>query len=475
MLNEPTYLVHDYETFGKNPALDRPAQFASLRVNKDLRILSKPQVFLCSPANDYLPDPEAVLIHGITPQQTLRDGVIESAFARRIHQLFNTPNTCILGYNNISFDDEFSRHLFYRNFYDPYSWSWQKGNSRWDILNIVRACYALRPEGIKWPSNDKGQPSFRLEDLTLANGIKHYHAHDAMSDVYATLAIAKLIRQMQPKLFDYFYQYRRKQQLKLLIDISAMKPLIYISAIFGLIRSNIALVAPLAWHPANPNAIIVCDLSGDVQILANLDNDILRSRLYTKYNDTMNHDTNAVPLQIIYLNKCPALAPAHTLRTLDAERLGIKIKHCINNLIWLRKQSGLKEKIIMLFNETKHFTSSEDVDAQLYDAFFSRSERTSMELILSTPPEHIRSLEKFFTDPRLQPLLFRYRARNFPSTLNQDEHLKWLQYRKTRFNQKIIESYLDKLKILSVTHKNCNKKTHLLNKLYLYVHEYFIH
>ncbi|XNM88044.1 hypothetical protein ACLK18_11460 [Escherichia coli] len=57
----------------------------------------------------------------------------------------------ILGYNNVRFDDEVTRNVFYRNFYDPYAWSWQHDNSRWDLLDVMRACYALRPEGINWP------------------------------------------------------------------------------------------------------------------------------------------------------------------------------------------------------------------------------------------------------------------------------------------------------------------------------------
>lgn len=148
------------------------------------------------------------------------------------------PQTCIVGYNNVRFDDEVTRNIFYRNFYDPYAWSWQHDNSRWDLLDVMRACYALRPEGITWPENDEGLPSFRLEHLTVANGIEHQNAHDAMADVYATIAMAKLVKTRQPRLFDYLYSHRNKRKLATLIDVPQMKPLVHVSGMFGAARGN---------------------------------------------------------------------------------------------------------------------------------------------------------------------------------------------------------------------------------------------
>lgn len=215
----PTFLFHDYETFGTHPALDRPAQFASIRTDSDFNIIGEPEVFYCKPADDYLPQPGAVLITGITPQEARDKGENEADFARRIHSLFTVPKTCVVGYNNVRFDDEVTRNILYRNFYDPYAWSWQHDNSRWDLLDVMRACYALRPEGINWPENDDGLPSFRLEHLTKANGIEHANAHDAMADVYATIAMAQLVKSRQPRLFDYLYTHRNKHKLAALIDV----------------------------------------------------------------------------------------------------------------------------------------------------------------------------------------------------------------------------------------------------------------
>ncbi|WP_413729825.1 exodeoxyribonuclease I [Sodalis sp. RH22] len=466
---QPSFLVHDYETFGKHPALDRPAQFAGIRAGLDFEPLEEPQVFFCKPADDYLPDPEAVLITGITPQQAAREGVCEAEFARRIHGLFSVPDTCILGYNNIRFDDEVTRNIFYRNFYDPYAYSWRQGNTRWDLLDVMRACYALRPGGINWPLNDDGLPSFRLEHLTRANGVEHANAHDAMADVHATLAMAKLARQAQPKLFEYLYQHRGKQKLKSLVDIAAMKPLVHVSGMFGAGRGNTSWIAPLAWHPENQNALIVCDLAGDMEVLLDLSADELRTRLYTR-RDKLG-ELSAVPIKLVHINKCPVLAPASTLRPEDAERLGIDRERCLQNLQVLRRHAGVREKVVALYAEAEPFAGSDNVDAQLYDGFFSDADRAAMDIILATDPVNLPALDISFVDPRLAPLLFRYRARNFPHTLDDGEQQRWLAYRKGLFTPETLQAYVENQERLYAEHAGDEQKTRLLKALFDYMQQ----
>lgn len=211
---QPSFYWYDFETWGVSPKKDKPSQFAGIRTDLDLNIIGEPLVEYCQIPNDYLPHPEAALVTGITPQTTLQKGLIEPEFFKKIHQEISKPNTINVGYNNIRFDDEVIRYGLYRNFYDSYGYAWKNGNSRWDILDMVRACYALRPEGINWPTDEEGKPSFRLELLTKANGIEHGSAHDALSDVIATIELAKLIKQKQPKLFQFLLDHRHKKQLQ---------------------------------------------------------------------------------------------------------------------------------------------------------------------------------------------------------------------------------------------------------------------
>ncbi|WP_181246222.1 exodeoxyribonuclease I [Siccibacter turicensis] len=465
---QSTFLFHDYETFGKSPSLDRPAQFAAIRTDAEFNIIGEPEVFFCKPADDYLPQPEAVMITGITPQQALSQGMNEADFAKRIHALFTVPKTCVVGYNNVRFDDEVTRNIFYRNFYDPYAWSWQHDNSRWDLLDVMRACYALRPDGIVWPENDDGLPSFRLEHLTKANGIEHANAHDAMADVYATIAMAQLVRTRQPKLFDYLFSFRSKQKLISLIDVPQMKPLVHVSGMFGALRGNTSWVAPLAWHPDNRNAVIMVDLAGDVSPLLALDADALRERLYTPKAQL---NAAAVPVKLVHLNKCPVLAQANTLRPEDAERLGIDRQHCLNNLKLLRDNPQVREKVVAIYAEAEPFVPSDNVDAQLYNGFFSDADRAAMNIVLQTEPQNLPALDISFVDPRIEKLLFNYRARNYPGTLDEAEQQRWLNHRREVFTPNYLQRWAQELEMLYNQYEGDSEKTTLIKALYQYAQE----
>ncbi|WP_436876852.1 exodeoxyribonuclease I [Siccibacter turicensis] len=465
---QSTFLFHDYETFGKSPSLDRPAQFAAIRTDAEFNIIGEPEVFFCKPADDYLPQPEAVMITGITPQQALAQGMNEADFAKRINALFTVPKTCVVGYNNVRFDDEVTRNIFYRNFYDPYAWSWQHDNSRWDLLDVMRACYALRPDGIVWPENDDGLPSFRLEHLTKANGIEHANAHDAMADVYATIAMAQLVRTRQPKLFDYLFSFRSKQKLISLIDVPQMKPLVHVSGMFGALRGNTSWVAPLAWHPDNRNAVIMVDLAGDVSPLLELDADALRERLYTPKAQL---NAPAVPVKLVHLNKCPVLAQANTLRPEDAERLGIDRQHCLNNLKLLRDNPQVREKVVAIYAEAEPFVPSDNVDAQLYNGFFSDADRAAMNIVLQTEPQNLPALDISFVDPRIEKLLFNYRARNYPGTLDEAEQQRWLNHRREVFTPDYLQRWAQELEMLYNQYEGDSEKTTLIKALYQYAQE----
>ena len=466
---QPGFLFHDYETFGTHPALDRPAQFAAIRTDNDFNIIGEPEVFYCKPADDYLPQPEAVLITGITPQEAREKGENEAAFAARIHALFTVPKTCILGYNNVRFDDEVTRNILYRNFYDPYAWSWQNDNSRWDLLDVMRACYALRPEGINWPENDDGLPSFRLEHLTRANDIEHGNAHDAMADVYATIAMAKKVKAAQPRLFDYLLSHRSKQKLMTLIDVPQMKPLVHVSGMFGALRGNTSWVAPLAWHPDNRNAVIMVDLAGDITPLLELESAELRERLYTAKASL--GDRAAVPLKLVHINKCPVLAQANTLRPEDAERLGIDRQQCLENLKILRENPQVREKAVALFAEAEPFVPQDNVDTQLYNGFFSDADRAAMKIVLQTDPRNLPALDITFVDPRIEKLLFNYRARNYPGTLDEAEQARWLEHRRALFTPAFLEAYVGELESLFVEHQGDSEKQAQLKALWQYMQE----
>ena len=282
---EQTFYWHDYETSGADSRRDRPLQFAGIRTDLDLNIIEEPLMIYCSPADDVLPHPEACLITGITPQQALNEGYCEAEFIAQVHQQLARPGTCGVGYNSIRFDDEITRQALYRNFFDPYAREWQNGCSRWDIIDMMRLTRALRPEGIEWPEYEDGRPSMRLEDLTKANGIDHGNAHDALSDVYATIEMAKLVKQRQPKLYDYVFKNRSKQSIQNMLDVVTMKPVLHVSSMYPAEWGNLAIVAPVAAHPVNRNSVIVYDLRVDPSAMLAMPKEEIKRLLYTATED----------------------------------------------------------------------------------------------------------------------------------------------------------------------------------------------
>lgn len=463
--NQATFYWHDYETFGLNPALDRPAQFAGIRTDMDFNIIGEPDMFYCRQSDDYLPSPEASLITGITPQLTQAKGLTEAEFAEKVHQQFKQPNTCVIGYNNIRFDDEVTRNIFYRNFYDPYAHTWQDGNSRWDILDMMRACYALRPDGIVWPENSDGLPSMRLELLTQANGICHENAHDAMSDVYATIAIAKLVKEKQPKLFNFLFSLRNKRKVEALIDIVGMTPLVHVSGMLGAERGFTSWVVPLAWHPTNNNAVIVADLGQDITPLLNLDTAELKQNLYTPKSEL--GDTLPVPLKLIHINKCPVLAPAKTLLPENAERLGIDRVACLENLKRLKAHPQVRNKVIGIFQDERTFDNGNNVDTMLYDGFFSAADKANFDILRRTQPELLSGLNLKINDARFNELFFRYRARNYPHLMSMPEQQKWLAHCRESL-EKSAPDYFAKLDALAIEHSHDERKIQLLQQLFIY-------
>ena len=430
---QPSIFWHDYETFGANPAKDRPSQFAGIRTDFDLNIIGEPETFYCKLASDYLPSPEAILITGITPQLVNLEGICEAEFIGKIHRLFSQANTCVAGYNSIRFDDEVSRHGFYRNFYDPYAREWQQGNSRWDIIDLVRACYAFRPEGIEWPQKEDGSPSFKLEHLTQANGLSHEKAHDAMSDVYATIDMAKLIKQKQPKLFDYFFDLRKKQEVSTLIDVLNMQPLVHVSSKINSRHGCTSIIAPVAHHSTNKNAIICVNLAMDISPLIELTVEQIRARMYTKRAD-LAPDEHPISVKQIHINKCPFIASTKILTDENAERLDINKAFAREQYKLLKQHPELREKLVAVF-DVEYETSSTDPDLQLYSGgFFSSADKAKMEIIRHTLPLNLAALELQFDDSRLKEMLFRYRGRNYPELFDESEAMKWRDFCQQRLN-----------------------------------------
>ncbi|USW98613.1 exodeoxyribonuclease I [Pseudomonas proteolytica] len=412
---------YDYETTGINPRSDRPLQVAGIRTDLDLNEIGPPVNLYCQPSDDILPHPAACMITGITPGQLAEKGLAEADFMTRVHAELAAPGTCGAGYNTLRFDDEMTRYSLYRNFFDPYAREWQGGNSRWDLIDVLRTAYALRPDGIVWPEQD-GRVTLKLERLTAANGIDHGQAHEALADVRATIALARLVREKQPKLYDWLFQLRSKQRV--MDQIRLLQPMVHISGRFSAERHYLGVVLPLAWHPRNRNALIVCDLGLDPQGLLDLDAQTLRQRLYTR-RDELAEGELPVPLKLVHINRCPVVAPLSVLRAQDQQRLNLDMGEYQARALRLTDAQELwQDKLPAIYAE-EDFAATADPEQQLYDGFIGDRDRRLCEQVRAAEPAQLARQQWPFDDHRLPELLFRYRARNFAYTLDEEEQQRW--------------------------------------------------
>ena len=317
-----SFLFYDLETFGADPRTSRIAQFAAMRTDAELNEVEAPISVFVKPADDLLPSPIATSITGISPQDALRDGVNEAEIFALIFEEMARPETCTAGYNSLRFDDEFVRYGLFRNFYDAYEREWRNGNSRWDLLDVLRLARALRPDGLEWPQREDGFTSFKLEHLATANEVRIGDAHEALSDVRALIGIARKFKNAQPRLWDYALRLRDKRFAASLLDPIAMQPALHVSSRYPASRLCAAPVIPLARHPRIDSRIVVFDLEQDPQALLSLTPEEIADRLYTPTAD-LPEGEERVALKEVHLNRCPALIAWNHLRPDDFERLSI--------------------------------------------------------------------------------------------------------------------------------------------------------
>ena len=425
-----TFLWHDYETFGANVRRDRPAQFAAIRTDAELNEIGEPLMLYCQPAPDFLPDPQSCLITGITPQDCLERGVPEHQFAATIERAFSEPGTIGVGYNTIRFDDEITRFMFWRNLIDPYAREWQNNCGRWDLLDVVRTAYALRPEGIEWPRKEDGSPSFKLEHLSKANGLLHEAAHDALSDVRATIGLARLIRNANPRLFDFCLSLHKKDRVSAEIGWPVARPFLHISGMFPADRGCIALMWPVAVHPTNKNELLAWDLAQDPRELWTLDADTIRTRLFSK-RDALPEGVTRLPLKSIHLNKSPMVI--NNLKTLSpemAQRWQFDLDLALQHAEYAAEAPDMSAIWQQVFHRDPGPTP--DVDEDLYGGFVGNGDRRQLTSLRAMTPQKLAAARPSFDDRRLEELVFRYRARNFPATLDETEQARWEEHRAAR-------------------------------------------
>lgn len=445
-MNEKTFFFYDLETSGLNPREDRIMQFAGQRTTLDLEPIGEPINILVKMTNDALPSPSAIAVTKITPQDTLRDGISEAEFCKYITEEIFVPNTIALGYNTVRFDDEFMRATLWRNFYDPYEWEWKDGRSRWDMLDVVRLTRALRPEGINWPFTEDGKPTNRLELLTKMNGLSHEHAHDALSDVYATIAVAKMIKEKQPKMFEYLFKMREKNAVKKLVNLDNKQPFVYASGRYSSEFNKTTVAFPLT-SGRNGN-ILVYDLRYP------LDGGLVTS--FGGPPSELDEDggrSSAGPARVfpvvkeLCFNKCPAVVPISVLDTGNGwEKIGLKKIEVEHNLKTLLEHPEFAEKMRSDYENRPEFPKAIEPEAALYDGFLNDTDRVKVAAVRNADVMRLADFHPDFHDERLPELLLHYKGRNYPESLSESEVVEWEKYRRTRL-ERLAPKFLQELNI----------------------------
>lgn len=430
-----TFFFYDLETSGLDPRNDRIMQFAGIRTTMELEPIGEPHNVLVKLNDDTLPSPEALMVTGITPQQTQADGYTEAEFAQLLTDEIFTPDTVAVGFNNIRFDDEFVRYHLWRNFRDPYEWCWKEGRSRWDLLDVVRITRALRPEGITWPVQD-GKPTNRLELITKENGIDHFKAHDALSDVEALIAVTKLIKEKQPQLYKYLFDMRDKNKIKQLVNLDDKKPFVYTSGRYDSAYNKTTVAFPLT-SGKNGN-VVVYDLRHDPAQFVDLSLEDLKKKFFATWEERKAEGFVALPVKELQYNRAPAVAPLGVLEQADGwDKIQLEAATVEAHRATLLGAPHFAENIRTLFEGRPEFRRATDPEAQLYEGFLSDRDRLKIESVRNADERELADYHPEFADDRLPPLLLHYKARNYPRSMSEGEVLEWEKWRGERLTMQL--------------------------------------
>lgn len=418
-------------------------QFGGQRTDMNLKPIGQPDNLLIKLTPEILPQPDAVLTHGISPQKTNAKGLSEPEFLQTFTKKIVKPNTVFIGFNNVRFDDEFMRFSFWRNFFDAYEWQWKDGCSRWDLLDMARMTRALRPEGIEWPFAADGKPTVRLESMAVVNQLTHDSAHDALSDVKASIALARLIKLKQPKLFEYLFTLRDKAKVEALV--SAGQPIVYTSGRYPseyLKTSVVTMVGPTSGQPG----ALMFDLRVDPEPFLTKTPPELANLWALR-----GPESPYFPIKVLRYNRSPAVASLAALDRDSAKRLNINLITIKKNNPKVRANKGLTDRLNQAL-EIMHpprqpmlVSDIETVDAQLYDGFISGPDKIKLSVVRATTANTINDTAFDFEDVRLAPLLQLYKARNFPEKLSSAEAGQWRRFRKLRLSPDRTEMFFKRI------------------------------
>ncbi len=460
-----TYLWYDYETFGADPKRDRIAQFAGIRTDENFKIIDKVEHY-CKLSEDYIPNYQACLITGITPQMANRRGMNEEKLSEAIYREFTKVNTVSIGYNSLKFDDEVTRNLFYRTLRDPYIREWKDGCSRWDFLRGVMGFYTVSRNKIIWPKSEDNKTSFKLEKLTEINGIKHKKAHDAMSDVKATIDMAKLLWERDKKLYNYIMSLRDKNFVNNLLREEQF--FIHSDFSYGYDRDYTTLLYKVNIVKMGANDVIFLDLNTDLNLLKELEIDKLKELMYMKKEELAEGSYSRPGVKMLRTNQIPLLFKWNDYKD-RGEFKWVDLEYKVKLAREIEMKYG--HKLAKLF-ENKKYNEVLDVELDIYSGFPSPTDKGQFTLI----HQDVKGYRPNFENKKYNELYYRWKAKNYFDLLSDNEKEDWKRYcykllegelgREDILTFKTFEKEIEKARI---DYKEDSESLEIIEKVYKYV------
>ena len=427
------YFFYDTETTGLDHT-SQILQFGGILTDGDFNEIKRIERF-CLPRPDVIPAVGAYLTHQIPLSEVIEKGVPEPEFARDMYSdMTEMGRTCSAGYNTHKFDDNRLRETFFRTNVDPYKREYVAENSRFDVFKMMKAVYALRPELINWPEpNEDGYTPMKLEMIAPLNDVVQTRAHDAMSDVEATIGVAKLVKDQDPKFFDYCLKLRNKSFAG---DVIYNRPFMLVGEHVPQTRNYTCIGVPLCQHPVNKSSTICLDMG---RVDEETMDRILSTPAENLIEEIFNPDfEKRLPIFEVKVNQLPFVFTPAILKNNQelADRAGIDFNETMNQIQTLQNDERFNQLRLHAFEGYKHQNfETNDVYSKIYDGFTKDWDRKKL-LNLSTEDygSWCSIADTVNSDNRIKPLTVRAVGNIDVDLLPEKEAVEFKQWMGKRYN-----------------------------------------
>ena len=403
------YIFYDFETTGIESNWDQIIQVGAVLTNSTFQEIDRFES-RCRLRPGLIPYPKAILVNKSSTKELTNTELSHFSLIELMLAKFKSWGSALyIGYNTISFDEEFLRKSLFKSLFDPYL-TINNGNKRTDLLNILRANHAYYPDSIKIPVNEKGKLVFKLDQVAPLNGITDFSAHDAIGDSIATIRLAELIDKRSPELWEASLLTTSREDTDNIIKNN--KIFCITETFFG--KTMPFIVSLLCFHPKYKWAQCF-DLKNDPEDYINLTQESLEHFMSKSPKIIRSVRNNKSPIimnsnHISKINGYMHISEKELLRRAEIIQSNTSFKQTVERI--LEKQAAEKEE----------FKSQEDINYEetIYHSFSTNYEKIVMEEFHLSPWEDKYKVASKFKDERNYYFAERLIYEEKPSLLPKD-------------------------------------------------------